>query len=249
MSATFIVFRRDLLSFLKSPLFWLILAATVFINAWIFLWFVQHFLNIAPRLPSHSPGVSALVIAPYFLGVALVIALVTPILAMRLVAGERSTGSLVLLRASPISSTTVVLGKYLALEGTLFAILIPAIAMPITLELGTQLDFGRIFGGIIGLGLLISSFGAISLCLSTLMKQTASAAFTSYAVLLLLWILSLAANGEHQASPMAYLAPQTHLTALLSGVVSISGISYFLILALFSIGIAIWKLDSERLGG
>lgn len=249
MNSAFIIFRRDLVDYLKNPLSWLILASTTFVNAWIFLWFVQHFLDIAPRLPSHSPGVSALVVAPYFLGVALVTALVTPILAMPLVAGERSTGSLELLRAAPISSTAIVFGKYLALEGILVILLIPAILMPITLQLGTHLDLGRVLGGIFGLGLLVASFGAISLCLSTLMKQAAGAAFSSYVILLILWILSLAASGENQKSPLSYLAPQTHLTPLLSGIVSTAGIAYFLILAFLAIGIAIWKLDSERVGG
>ncbi len=249
MKATLLIGRRELRAFFRTPLAWLILAGSTFVMAWVFLWYVQRFLELQPRLPAAGPGVSALVASPMLFWAGILLVLITPLLAMRLIAGDRARGSFALLRTAPISSTAIVLGKYLALECLLGLVIAVAIAMPLTLQLGTSLDFGRLLAATVGLLLLAAAFGAISLCLSAFAPHPAAAAFGSFAVLLILWLFNLASKTAAGAdSALAYLSPGHHLMPLLAGEVSSADIAYFLIVTAFFLGLAAWKLDLDRLG-
>lgn len=114
---TAVIAARELRSLFLSPLAWVILAVVVFILAYAFLVQVQVFTEIQPRLaglPS-APGVTEIVAAPLFEFAAMILLLVAPLLTHRAVAAERRGGTLVLLQSAPVSSTQIVLGKYLGL--------------------------------------------------------------------------------------------------------------------------------------
>lgn len=248
MKSTLLIARRELRAFFRTPLVWLILAGSTFVMAWVFLWYVQRFLELQPRLPAAGPGVSALVASPILFWAGIVLVLITPLLAMRLIAGDRVRGSFALLRAAPISSTAIVLGKYLALEWVLGLVIVVVVAMPLTLQLGTSLDFDRLMAATVGLLLLAAAFGAISLCLSAFARQPVTAAFGSFAVLLILWLFNLASKTAAGDSALTYLSPGHHLIPLLAGEVSSADITYFLIVTALFLGLAVWKLDIDRLG-
>lgn len=251
MSGTLIIAGRDLRALFRSPLAWLLLAGASFVIAWVFLWFVQSFMAAAPHLPpdSRNAGVTDLVVAPTFVWTALVLVILTPLLAMRLLAEERRSGTLRLLRSAPVSATAIVFGKYLALLAVLWLTVAIAAAMPLCLELGTTLDLGRLAAGVLALALLGAAFGAISLFISALTSQPLLAALASFGAILLLWIINLAASASHSVSALGWLAFQPHLSTLLRGLVDTADLAYFLILALLFLGLAVWRLDAERLEG
>ena len=250
MRAALVIAGRDLRALFRSPLAWLLLAGASFVTAWVFLWFVQSFMAAVPHLPpgEHNTGVTDLVVSPTFIWVALVLVVLTPLLAMRLLAEERRSGTLRLLRSAPVSTTAIVLGKYLALMVMLWLTVAIAAAMPLSLELGTTLDLGRLGAGVLALALLAAAFGAICLFISSLTRQPLLAAFASFGAILLLWIINLAASGA-AVSGFGWLAFQTHLDALLRGLVDTRDLAYFVILTLLFLGLSIWRLDAERLEG
>ncbi|MGH8129038.1 MAG: ABC transporter permease [Gammaproteobacteria bacterium] len=251
MRTTLIIAGRDLRALFRSPLAWLLLAGASFIIAWVFLWFVQGYMTAAPHLPvgAQNPGITALVAAPTLLWSALVLVVLTPLLAMRLLAEERRNGTLNLLRAAPVSMSSLVAGKFLALLAFLWLVVAIAAAMPLSLELGTTLDLGRLGAGVLALALLAAAFGAISLFISSLTRQPLLAAFASFGAIIGLWIINLAAGTTSSTSPLAWLAFQPHLNALLRGVVDSTDLAYFVILTLFFLGLSVWRLDAERLSG
>ena len=251
MRAALVIAGRDLRALFRSPLAWLLLAGASFVIAWVFLWFVQSFMAAAPHLPpgSSNTGVTDLVAAPTFVWAALVLVVLTPLLAMRLLAEERRSGTLRLLRSAPVSSTAIVIGKFAALLAVLWLTVAITAAMPLCLELGTTLDLGRLAAGVLALALLASAFGAISLFISSLTRQPLLAAFASFGAILVLWIINLAASASGNAPGLGWLAFQPHLNALLRGLVDTADLAYFIILTLLFIGLSIWRLDAERLEG
>ncbi len=251
MRAALIIAGRDLRSLFRSPLAWLLLAGASFVIAWVFLWFVQGYMTAAPHLPAgaQNPGVTALVATPTLLWAALVLVVLTPLLAMRLLAEERRSGTLNLLRAAPVPVTAVVAGKFLALLAFLWLTVAITAAMPLSLGLGTTLDLGRLGAGVLGLAVLAAAFGAISLFISSLTRQPLLAAFASFGAILLLWIINLAAATPGSTSALDWLAFQPHLNAMLHGVVDTADIAYFVILTALFLGLAVWRLDAERLSG
>ncbi len=251
MRAILIIAGRDLRALFRSPLAWLLLAGASFVIAWVFLWFVQGYMTAAPHLPSgaQNPGVTALVATPTLLWAALILVVLTPLLAMRLLAEERHSGTLNLLRAAPVSITAIVIGKFLALLTLLWLVIAITAAMPLSLALGTTLDFGRLGAGVLALAVLTAAFGAISLFISSLTRQPLLAAFASFGAILILWIINLAATTPGATSALGWLAFQPHLSRLLRGVVDSADLAYFVILTLLFLGLSIWRLDAERLSG
>ncbi|MGH8225812.1 MAG: ABC transporter permease [Gammaproteobacteria bacterium] len=243
---------RELRALFGSPLAWLILAGASFVLAWVFLVFVQNFIEVAPRLApaAHAPGVTALVAAPALYWASLVLVILTPLVAMRLIAGEKRDGTIRLLRSAPVSTTAIVAGKYLALIVFLWLIVAIAVVMPLTLRLGTALDLGRLGAGALGLALVAAAFGAVALFMSSLTAQPLLAALGGFGVLVLLLIVNLAARaGGAGTHALGWLAFQPHLAPFFSGVVNTGDLAYFLILTALFLGLAVWKLDTERLGG
>lgn len=250
MKGCLVIAGRELRAWLRSPLAWIVLAGACFVMAWVFLWLVQNFLLMAPKLDAgnHSGGVSGFVAAPSLHWAALIVAILTPLMSMGLIAGEKRSGTLRMLRAAPISSTALVLGKFIALIVFLWAVVVLAVAMPFSLELGTSLDLGRLAAGALGLALASAAFAALCLFMSTLTRQPVLAALGGFGVLLLLLVINLAAQAGGGVHVLGWLAFQTHLTTFLRGIVNSADVAYFLIMIVLFLCLAIWKLDSERLG-
>lgn len=252
MRGTLTIAGRELRALFGSPLAWLILAGASFVLAWVFLAYVQAFLSVAPQIaPSaHSPGVTALVAGPALYWASLVLVVLTPLIAMRLLAGEKRDGTIRLLRSAPVSTTAIVVGKYLALVAFLWLVVAIAAAMPLTLELGTTLDLGRLGASALGLALVAAAFGAVALFVSALTSQPLIAAFGGFFALVLLLIVNLAARASDAGGrALDWLAFQPHLDPFFRGVVNTADLAYFLIMTALFLGLAVWKLDAERLGG
>ena len=122
--------------------------------------------------------------------------------------------------------------------------------MPLSLSLGSQLDFGLFASALLGLTLLIASFSAIGLFLSSLTKQPAIAAMTTFSSLFLLWIIDWAGNAQITAESsnlFSWLSLLRHDESLSQGVVNSSDIAYYLIVISTFLILTIRRLDSERL--
>jgi len=148
-----------------------------------------------------------------------------------------------------VSITQLVIGKYLSILGFLLLVVAMVTLMPLSLGTGTRLDYFQLLAGITGLALLVSSFVAIGLFVSTLTQSTAVAAIGTFGVLFLLWILNLAGNSgsEQVAAVLSYLSLLTHYNNLLDGLFDLSDVVYYLIMTLSFMVLSVWRLDMERM--
>ena len=133
------------------------------------------------------------------------------------------------------------IGKYLAVLTVTGILLLLLLLMPLSLLLGGTLDLGTTAAGILGLILLLASYGAVGLFFSSLTRQPAIAAVSSYGLLLLLWILDLAGG-----SLFSNLGMSGHFQRLTSGLVVSSDILYFLLLTGLSLVLTVRRLDTLR---
>ncbi len=242
---------RELRSMFLSPLAWTLLAVVQFILAWIFLIQMDEFMQIQPRLAklASSPGVTDLVATPLLSSAALIIMLLIPLMSMRLLSDEFRNGTYTLLSSAPITKTSIVLGKYLALLIFLMIILILTAAMPLSLLLGGTLDLGKLFSGLLGLGLALASFAAIGLFFSSITSSPTVAATGTYGLLLFLWLINMASGaGEEGSALFAWISPISHLHKMLSGLINSADIIYFLLLTASFLALSIKRLDSRRKG-
>ena len=194
----FTIAGRELRSLFLSPLAWTLLAVIQGLLAWIFLLLIDDFRNLQGRLVNleNAPGVTDLVAAPLLRIAAWCLLALTPLLTMRLFSEERRARTLDLLLSAPVGMTEIVLGKYLGILTFLFGVIALIALMPLSLASGASLDFGKLLAGLLGLGLLTTSFAAAGLYMSTLTAQPGVAAISTLGLLLFLCTLDAAGIGR-----------------------------------------------------
>jgi ABC-2 type transport system permease protein len=241
---------RELRSLFLSPLAWSILAVIQLLLGYLFLAQLEYFQILEPRIAAleDSPGVTDLVVAPLYGNAGVILLLVTPLLTMRLISEERRSRTLSLLFSAPVSVSEIILGKYLGTLGLMGILVLMITLMPLSLAVGTSLDWGKLAACVLGLGLLLAAFTAIGLYLSTLTPQPIVAAIGGFGALLLLWIIDWSGTiGTESGKVLGYLSLLRHYENLLKGQVSTSSLAYFLLLSAAFVVLSIRQLDNDRL--
>lgn len=242
---------RELRALFLSPLAWVILAVVQIILGRLYSSQVEEVARALPQLiAAGSPWGITEIILPDLLGsAAIVLLLVVPLLTMRLVSEERRNRTLPLLLSSPVSMTEIVLGKYFGVLGFLLVIVALIALMPLTLLFGGGLDLGLVAAGLLGLTLVVASFAAVGLFMSTLTQHPIIAAIAAFGALLLFWILDASGQGDPRASALAYLSLFNHYQPFLRGVFDSADAAYHLLLIATFLVLSIRRLDAARLRG
>jgi ABC-2 type transport system permease protein len=247
----FTVAGRELRSLFLSPLAWSILAVVQLILAWLFLIQLELFLQIQPRLPSldSTLGATDIIVAPLYNSAAIILLLVVPLVTMRLISEERRSRTLSLLFSAPLSMTEIVLGKYLGVMVFLLIMLGITSLMPLSLLFFGNLDLGKLAACVLGLALLLASFAAVGLFMSTLTVQPTIAAVGSFGVLLLLWLIDWAGDtgGGEASAVLSYLSMLRHYESLLKGIFSSHDVIYYVLFSMVFLVLGIRRLDAQRL--
>ena len=245
-----VIARNELRRLFVQPLAWALLAAVLGVLAYFFLLTLQGFLVLMPKIAGNAaaPGVTDLVALPLMRAIASVLLLVVPLLGMRTFAGDRA--ALPLLLTSGLSDARIVVGKYISLVVFFALLILVPLAMPLSLEVGTALDLGRLAASAFGLMLFAAALAALALWASALAQQPAVAAGVALVLNLLLWMLDAGARYEGVTSEFVnYLALPTHLEPFLHGIVSTVDVVYFVLLAMVALALATRRLSASRVRG
>ena len=239
--------QRELLKAIRLPGNWVLLALLQFILTYLFLVQLEWYQSIATQLATQvdAPGVTDLVVGPHFITTATLLLAGIPLFTMPLIAEEYRAGTACLLLSAPISSTQIILGKYL---GCMLFLLLPitlAAAPTASLALGTALDWGQWLCALLGVILLCCSISAIGLFFSTLTRTPLLAAMSTFGTLLLLWVIQPAVGGE-SGGILGYLALPQHLIPFTQGLLNSQDLLYHLLLTVSALALAIFRLDLGR---
>lgn len=241
---TFRIAWRELRNLFLSPLAWCVLAVVQLILAWMFLASVEGFRGN----PAGVAGVTDTVAAGLYSVATIVMLLVIPLLTMRLVSEERRSGSLTLLLSAPVRMSEIVLGKYLGLLAFLAIMVAMITLMPLSLAMGTHLDYGKLASDVLGLLLLVGAFAAAGLYMSTLTRQPVVAAISTFGLLLFLWVVNWLSQGDARYSAVLhYVSLIDHYGSLLRGSFDSSDVIYYLLFIATFLTLSIRRLDGQRL--
>jgi len=243
---------RELRSLFLSPLAWTILGVVQFIFAYIFLAQLNTFIQIQPQLANleNAPGATEFIATPLFATSAIIFMLVIPLITMRVIAGERANHSLALLYSAPLSMTEIIIGKFLGVVGFLICMAVLLAIMPLSLGFTGPLDYGLFFSAWLGLILLVASFAAIGVYMSSLTKQPTVAAISTFGVLLMLWILDWSSDkvsDPNASGALEYFSMLRHFEAMAKGLFSSADLMYFIIISASFLILSIRRLDGDRL--
>ncbi|PPE74988.1 ABC transporter permease [Solimonas fluminis] len=248
MSNILNIARTELKRIFLSPLAWAVLAVVQFIMGFVFINLLVDYANNAGMQPDDSIGVSDYVAGSLYGFATILLLLVMPLMTMRLFAEERKGNTLVLLTSAPVSITEVVLGKFLGLLGFVLAVVLLMAAMPLALHWSTNLDWGRVAAGLLGLFLMMMAFGAAGLFVSSLTREPTIAAVGSFGLLLVVWLLNILAYNDSIPfrEVFNYLSLIGHYDSLRRGIFNSADIVYYLLFSGLFLWLTVQRLDMER---
>jgi ABC-2 type transport system permease protein len=230
---------REWRAYFLSPLAYVILAAFLLMNGLIFYAIVS-FMN-TPGAPK-GQALPYLFTNTYFWIFNL---FVVPIIAMRLFAEERKSGTIEILLTSPVTEGMVVLGKFTGALGFFLTLWAPTLAYVLLLRAQTPIDLGPVASSYLAVALLGAYFLSIGTLASTLTKNQIVAAILSFGLLIPIFsagLLESLGSDPSKRDLFSYLNLWDHMDEFSRGIVDtrhlvyyLSGTALFLFLATISL--------------
>ncbi len=236
--------HRELLAYFSSPLAYVILTAFLFINGYVF-YLIVAYLN-DPRTQAMAPLRLIFGGTIFFW---LFLLFVVPVITMRLLAEERRTGTLEVLLTSPVSEGQVVIGKFLAAFVFYLFLWLPTWVYVWILASHARIDFGPVWSGYLGIGLLGVLFLSVGLLTSALVRNQIVAAILAFAVLVVVFSLGLVENlvtGTVAKGILGYMNLWNQMDDFARGIVDTRHLVYTLSLAGFFLFLATKALEASK---
>lgn len=177
MGKTWTLYKRELGDFFNSPIAYIAIVVFLVIAGFIASWKI--FSVEVPRAE----------LRPFLELMPLVMVFLAPALAMRLMAEEKSTGTMELLITLPVTDWQVVMSKYLAALTVLGLAILFTLPIPIAMAKMGDLDWGVTAGGYIGLFLMGACYVSIGLMTSSWAGHQVIAFIVSIAICLPFFLL------------------------------------------------------------
>ena len=239
MRAISIIFKRELASYVRSPIGWvvaalLLLAQGIFFQAWAL----------------RGEQLSALVLERFFFVSSFAAGAAGLIFSFRLIAEERQNHSMILLNTSPIRDHHIVLGKFFAALVFLAILLVLSLYMPLLIKVNGKISAAQIFVGYLGLFL----FGAVSLAIgmfsSSLTRSQFLALFVGAVLLIVLGnIYQLAGKLD---APVRDVVEQSDLwwarfqSSFMRGILNLKDVIFYVGMTYFFLLLAVKTLEAKR---
>ena len=233
-----------------TPLAYVVMAGFVLLCGFFFFTLLQDYntqLSVSAMQRDICPSLNKLVVEQFYDVLAIVLIFIIPILTMRVIAEEKQQGTFELLVTSPITPSQIVLGKFLGVCGVVGMMLLLSFAFPLVLIVFTDPELPPIVVGFVGLLLYAASFVALGIAISAFTKSQTIAGIVSLIVLLVFFVIDAPAPKFEgmAADVLTYLDPNTHLDLFFRGVLTGSGVVYFLSVILFGLFVANRVLEAQ----
>jgi len=239
MRNVWLIARRELGGYLRTPSGYLIASATLLVSGLLF----------NTRAVGQGAKLSSQVLQDFLRDASGTTTVAAVLLAMRLFAEERQSGTATLLFTSPIRESQIVIGKFLSAFVVLTLLTLSSLYLPALIFVNGKVSLGHIAGGYLGLLLLGSatlSLGVLGsvLARNQLMAGVLAAVFIT--VLFLSWPLSTVVEGKLGTLIAYFSLYEKHFFPFMRGLVQLSDVVYYLSIVYISLLAATRALQSQR---
>jgi ABC-2 type transport system permease protein len=238
VSRVLLVARREMLAYVRSPLGAIVVAAALLIDGLYFYW-----QGLTEKL------LSAQVLFQFFYGASGTTMVASLVLAMRLVAEERQTGTMTLLNTAPIKDREIVLGKFLSAFGVIALQTVLTVYMPLLILVNGKVSVGHIVVGYAGILLLGAATTAIGLFASTLARSQVVAIILGAVILaplLLLWMVARAVDPPLNTFLAALALHHKNQLPFMQGILQLQSVVYYVAVTWFFLLAATKTLEARR---
>lgn len=209
------IFWKEVKSYFYSPMAYILIGLFTLLTSIFFL------PNLMYGQGSFSSNLSTM---SFFLLV------VVPILTMRILAEDRKNGTEVLLITSPVSITSMVIGKYLSVCFVFLVMIVISFIYPIVLfAFGATFSI-ELIGAYLGFILLGMTFIAVGVFASSLSENQVVSVIVSYVALLVMWLADSLSTivGGFGSKALSWISIVSRYDDFSKGILALSPIIYYL---------------------
>jgi ABC-2 type transport system permease protein len=249
--------QKELKSYFASPIAYIVLGLWALLYGWFFVTILAYFVRQSMQVSQfgmqgpQAMNINQMMIRPLIQNVTILVLFLLPMVTMRTYSEEKRSGTIELLLTSPVSDWQIILGKFLGAMGLYAAMLVVSM-----LHLGILFIYGHpewkpILTAYLGLLLLGGCFVSLGLFISSLTKNQIVAGMSTFAVFLLLWVITWIGSfsGPTVDSLTQYLSIVDHLDDFGKGVLDTTHIIYYLSFITFGLFLTAKSVETERWRG
>ena len=183
MSAAWLIAKRELGAYFKSPLGYIVAAV-------LLLGFGLIFQTWGMGTIEQKSKLSAEVLTDFFYYSAGLVMFSAVLLGFRLVSEERQLGTIILLDTAPIKEWQVVLGKFISAYLMVCGVTLLSFYMPLLVMVEGKVSFGHVLAGYIGLFALAAPATAMATFASSVTRSQVAAALIAAGLVILFVLFS-----------------------------------------------------------
>jgi ABC-2 type transport system permease protein len=234
MAPALVISRREIRTYFNSPVAYIVV--TVFTAITGYLFFTQLFMEKQAELRAMFGFMPFLFM------------FVVPAVTMRLLADEKSSGTLELLSTMPVRDWEVVLGKFLAALALVATAIGLTLVFAITVRTLGPVDRGPAIGGYLGLVLMAGAYVAIGTMCSAFTRNSIVAFIAAFGISFGLYLLGrLTQFVPESLQPLvSFLSIDGHFENISRGVVDSRDVIYYLSVIGTCLLVATTSLESRR---
>jgi len=229
------IYRKELTSYLSSPIAYVVGGVFAFLNGYIFYMVL---------MGTHDANSVRIVIS----NMSIILIFITPLFTMRLFSEEKKLGTEELLFTLPVKDIAIILGKFLASLTILFSMIGITFEYLIFLKIFADPDLGPIFSGYLGIFLMSASFVAVGIFASSLSENQVVSGMVSFGILLFLLIIDWAASlvKEPFYSFFKSISVFNHFGNFNKGILDTTDIFFFLALVFIFLFLTARVLETRK---
>ncbi|MBU6374896.1 MAG: ABC transporter permease subunit [Bdellovibrionales bacterium] len=243
---------RDFKSYFFSPIAYIVTAGFLTIMGFMFVNILSYFINQNMRSMEMNIGKGASitegVVSQLYGNMNVILLFLVPFITMRLFAEEKKNNTIQLLLTAPVTTTEIILGKFLSSMLLVLVMLGFTLIYPIILFLTGNPDLGPIFTSYLGTILLVGCYLAFGLLFSAMTENQIVAGALTFAFSLFLWVINWASQlvGSTWGEILNYLSIIRHYENFSRGVINSADIIFYFSIIGLGVFLTHRVLDSLR---
>ena len=236
MQGTFVIFKKELAGYFKSPLFYFLSFMMTILLSTMFSVSIEKFAESSTNamlqfgITPQMLNIHYAVFLPHLSIVNLIFIFLVPALTMKLISEEKKVRTFDLLLTSPVSSVAIVLGKYFATLVTILALIAVSFIYPIITRRVFEFDWAPTLVSALGIFLVAAVYVAMNLFASSLTDNGLISFVLSIVFNLSIWFvgaLSESFDGPTTKAVLEHISLNYHLAGIIEGTIRTNGLVFF----------------------
>jgi ABC-2 type transport system permease protein len=246
--------QKELRSYFASPIAYILIGAFSLLFGWFFYMYLMVFVRNSSQMMQMGGGAANInqqMVRGVLLNSAVILLFVLPMITMRTYAEEKRSGTIELLLTAPLTDFQIIVGKFFGALGLYAAMLLVTMLYMSLLFIFGNPEWKPIVAGYLGLLLMGGCFISLGLFISSLTKNQIVAGAITFAVFLMLWVISWIgdSSGPITREVVQYLSITEHYDDFARGIIDTKHVIYYLSFITFGLFLTAKSVDSERWRG